>query len=309
MPAIRVRKASAAELAPLLEPLQPATVRALSDLGSAATARRVRAYIAEVDGNPAGALVVGEYCRGRWRASPVLWDVKAAPALARLIDRGPAWEVGGAARHMEPLLEHLRRTERRRPRRLPAYGWVGPAPQGVLPPDPRCRLATPGDLDALVEVFAAFELDNIPTRRRLREFLTRAVAHRPIWIIEADGQIAGAIRCDLRSATFDSWTSTVLPEFRGRGYHIALSFTSGLHTVASGRSTWGVQAETNPTSIERSPGAEIWLDDVITDVWISQPLQSPRRFPGHRRLRRLLERLEGGALTRRRMWVLPFDKR
>lgn len=306
MAGIRVRAAAPQEVLALAEPLEPATTRAVADLERWRNPGHLEMHIAELDGRPVGAVVIAERCRGRRYATPVVLDPVAAPALASIVDRSAAWDLGGGSTHVEPLVPHLARA---RPPIQSAF-WSTRVPLGLAELDPRCREAGPQDLPALVELYSGYEMDWIPTGPRLRAFLKATLEHRPVLVAEDDGRIVAALRCESRSRTHDIWAGlTVLPSHRRQGLAYALIHGGGLVSAAADRVLCGVLAMTNPiaTDVTKIPTAPQWLDTVKLR-WTVAHLQSPRRFPGHRRLRRAYERFEG-RLERRAPVAPNLDDR
>ena len=293
---IRVRTASAAEVLALAEPLLPHTVTVVADLRGTGPARRVRVHLAERDQLPLGAVVLSERCRGRWYASPLVLDPAAGAPLGRLIDKSPAWEVGGPSTHVMPVVPYLTRTERRAPIHE-AFHCAELAPV-AFPVDPRCRLARADDLESLVELYADYEHGRFPTRPRLREFLERQLHSRPVTVAEVDGVLGAATLCLYRTPGYDMWADlTVRPECRRQGLATAVGFAGISLSTEAGQRVCAVIAGSNPMTVEQATSvADDWHTD--EDRWTQQPLQSPRRFPGHRRLRRVVEGLEGRLAKR-----------
>lgn len=288
---IRVRTASAAEVLPLAQPLLPHTVQLVADLIGQGPARRTRVHLAQRGDEPLGAVVLGERCRGRWYASPIVLDADAAVPLAHLIERSPAWEIGGPSVHVDPLVPHLTRTARRTPIRESFY--AADVPSMALSTDPRCRPGRGDDLDALVDLYADYEFLRFPTRPRLREFLGRQLGSLPVSVAEVEGELAASNLCLYRAPGYDMWGDLVVrPQNRRQGLAMALGIDALLVSGGVGQRICAVQAGANPMRVERAQSAADGLD-VSEGAWTQQPLQSPRRFPGHRRLRRAIERLEG----------------
>ena len=288
---IRIRGASAAEVLAIAEPLLPHTIQVVADLRGSGPARRVRIHLAARGDEPLGAVVFGERCRGRWYASPVLIEPDAAAPLARFIDRSVAWEIGGPSGHVDPLVPHLTRTVRRRA--IHEAFHCAEIPPVAFPVDPRCRLATTDDLEALVDLYADYELGRFPTRPRLRQFLERQLHSRPVTVAEVDGELGAATLCLYRTPGYDMWADlTVRPDCRRQGLATAVGFAGITVSTEAGQRVCAVIAGSNPMTVEQATSAaDGWRTDA--DRWTQQPLQSPRRFPGHRRLRRAAERLEG----------------
>ena len=289
---LRLRRAeSSAEVLAVAAPYEPDTVRITADIGERGLGRHVRAWVVEDGADICGVVVVARLCRDRWYATPAVVDVAAGPLLASAVDASPAWEVTGGAAHVAALAPHLRRT--RSSVEVDLVG-AGPMSGDFLEQDPRCRQAGMADVDALVEVYAGFELEETPTRPRLRAFLARTLRHRPVVVLEEDGRIAAAIRCEFRSDRFDLWSGmTILPAFRGRKLYGPINNLASALTLGSGRGTCGTIAATNRMSPEGHPQAVNHLDAIFRRPWAVVRLQSPAQWPGARRARALVERVEG----------------
>lgn len=294
---VAARRASPAEVLAVARPRLPETVHVVADLEGTGVALRTRQWVLETAGAVVGAVVLSQRCRGRWEASPVPLDEAGGATAARLIDRSPAWEVGGAAVHMDAVVPHLQRSCRRPAQEAPLF--AGTAPLELIPEDPRCRLARLEDLDVLVDVYREYEMGRVPTIPRLHRLVRRQVERRAVLVSELDGRIVGAYICAHRTAGHDMWADlTVLPSARGHGLARALATAGSRMSVERGQLVCGVQAPSNPMTPHRLPS-----DVLRTEAWIQQSLESPRRFPGQRRLRRLMERMEGGI--RRRPAFVP----
>ena len=298
-----------AELIDVLDPDDPAAYRLLGDLEERGIGPEVQGWLVEDgDAAPAGAMTVAQLCRGRWYASVMVFDEAAAPSLARVLVASPAWEVSGAADHVQPLMGHLTRLHS-----VNAVQWLvipdmhaHELARLLPPPDPRCRLATPDDLDALVDLYATYELEPIPTRRRLRAFLERALAHRPVLVAEEDDRVVGAYRVDFLTPRFAYWTAlTVLPEYRRRHLGRALSVGSAYVTRDDlDRGSITTTAPSNPMQLRRRTRLTDYWDTTVADrgwnqnTWVKVRLGPPNRFPGHHLVRRALEVAEGSVRRR-----------
>ena len=293
MGGVSVRAASAREALTLAEPLLPLTVQIVADLQGRGPARRVRAHVACRGGHALGAVVFSERCRGRWYAGSIVLEPDAAVPLAQLIDRSPAWELGGPTAHVDPLVPHLTRTARRRPIHETLY--CTEIPPIVSPLDPRCRLARADDFERLVDLLVDYELGRFPTRRRLAEFLRRQLRSLPVAVAEVDGTLAAAHLCLHRAPGYDMWGDlTVRPDHRRQGLATALAVAAVGISQEAGQRACGVQARSNPMPTDERIRAKAAADGVLTSTssWTQQPLQAPRLFPGQRRLRRAAERAE-----------------
>lgn len=291
-----MRKAS--DLLTIAEQHEPGAVWLAGELVERGLGRAVRAYqVVDHDGSVLGVVVVGRTCRDRWYAAPLVFDDRAAPLLGEAIDRSPTREVDGLRRHVEPLLPYLQR--RTREPHTMSFGALDIMP--ALPTDERSRCAEPADIDALVDLYAEFELEVAPTRVRLRALLRRALAAgRPIAVIEEDGRIVAAARCEFRSNRYDFWSAlTVHPGHRGRGLYDVLRMEIIGLSHAAGQGSCGTLAPTNPMDVDnhlrRTP-----MDGVVVDEWMVVPLRLHERFPGHRYARRAVQVLEGALQKRSR---------
>lgn len=288
---------SVAELLDFAEPMEPAATRFVGEARRHGLSRTNRAVVVEDGGGIVGALLINRRCRGRWNALPVLADARpdAANRLAAEVDRSPAWALIGGARHVGPVLAHLRR--RIRPTAYAFHGSHIPPPDVDAVRDRRMRLAVRDDLDALVRLYDASEQHDIPTRPRLRRFLTDALRDVPIVVAELDSRIVGAVRCDWLSRSYAFWwAQVVLPEYRGLGLGNSLLFTAMAHSGAQGLKVCGVIGPTNPT---RPMQGESWRpyeeyrDGHWEDEWLVARMGPPRTSLVHRASRRGLEMLEG----------------
>lgn len=273
----------------LTEPLEPQTSRLVGDLRRRGLGRGSRAWVvADDEGVAAGLVLLIRVCLDRWSASPVVLDQTAARALAACVDRSVAWEVVGPASHVGPLVPHLRRA--RAVLEMPLVGAATPV-EPLEPVDERTRLATLADLGDLLSLYAGYELDLVPTRRRLRRFLIEALQQRPLVVAEAGGRIVGAARCDGLTRRYAFWSGlTVLPEHRGGGLSWAIAMRA--MEISAGRGL-AVQAAIFPTNPWRVADKAAGREEYSEHAWLEVPLRAPRRFRGQARLRRLVERLEG----------------
>jgi GNAT superfamily N-acetyltransferase len=304
--------ADTATLVDVLDATDPATFRILADLEERGIGPEVRGWLVEDDdGTPAAAVTVAELCRDRWYASVMLYDERAASLVVDVIEGTPAWEISGGPDHVQPLLPHITR-----PGAVSGWPWavipdlameVPPEIEALIPPrDPRCRLATQDDLDALVDLYATYELEPIPTRRRLRTYLERSVPHRPMLVSEVDGNIAGAYRVDFMSSRFAYWSSmTVLPEYRrqhlGSGLSLEAMYVTrdelerGIITTVVASNPMLLRPSTERTKTWRAFRDEQGFGK---GDWVKARLAPPERFPGHHFARRAFEKV-GGSMRRR----------
>ena len=309
MPAVTVRQVKdAAELIAVLDPEDPATFRILGDIQERGIGEKVRGWLAEdAGGQPAAALTVAELCRDRWYASVVLFDARAAPLLADVVVASPAWEVSGATGHVMPLVPHLTRLHS-----VTSAPWsVVPeldvdVPAELLPAsDPRCRPATADDVGALVEVYSSYELEAIPTRRRLRAYFERTLTHRPVLVGDVDGQVVAAYRVEFMTSRYAYWSGlTVLPTHRRQHLASGLSWDAIYITRDLGRGLITTTAASNPMQLRPQTELGQQRRQVAADhgwtmrEWVKVRLGPPQRFPGHHYLRRAAEMAEGSVRRR-----------
>ncbi len=226
---LRVRPArDAAELLSIVEPLEPHTTLIAGRLRDRELGREDRAFIVEdTYAAPAGAVLLSRLCFDRWYAKPMLLHARAAPLLARTIDRSRSRGVLGPEEHVGALIPHLRRVQRSRT--MP-WAWVPPplpAPRGPL--DPRTRLATAADLEALVDLYRGFELDPVPPRR-IGQLLAQMLERNVVVVAEGEGRLVAAMRAETQSRHYMYWGGlTVRPENRNEG--LARSVILRTHAV------------------------------------------------------------------------------
>lgn len=286
-----------AGLLALVVPLEPHTTLIAGELSVRGLGLNDRAWWVEgADGGPGGLVVVSRLCIDRWYAKPLLLDPGAAPAIARLIDRSPARGVFGPDEHVAPVAAHLRRAGRGRT--MP-WSWVPPPlppPEGTL--DPRTRLATTDDLDALVGLYQRFELDHL-SRRQLRRVLQRILLHGIIVVAEDRQGLVAAMRAECRSQRYAYWGGlTVAPEARNRGLARAVILRTHAATRALGLGYMVVRA----TGRAPRPGRTAAFNPLLqrpeyrelaaTGTWATVNLRPrpPRRALSHLRRRAPLGR-------------------
>ena len=311
MSVVNVRRAEdAAPLMAVLDVEDAATFRMLGDLEERGIGRDVRGWLAEdAEGKPAGVLTVAELCRGRWYASVMLFDEVAAPALAEVLMHSPAWEVSGSTEHVQPLVPHLTRLHS-----VTSAPWsIVPELDVEVPPellpdrDPRCRLATVDDLDVLVDVYSTYELEAVPTRRRLRAYLERTLAHRPVLVSEVDGMVVAAYRVEFMTSRYAYWSGlTVLPSHRRQHLASGITWDAFYVTRDLGRGLVTTTAASNPMQLRPQTELRQQQRQVAADhgwtmgEWVKVRLGPPQRFPGHHYLRRAMEIAEGPVRRRQK---------
>lgn len=310
---VRVRRArSAAEVLALAEPHEPAATMLVGPVMDHGLRRGVRAYVAEHDdGRPAGVLVVHRLLRDRWFAEPLLLDDgAAAPALAGVVDRSPAAYLQGTRRNAGPVLDAARRGGRVTEMEFTAVRARKAAMEQIPPqvPEDASRLASPADLDALVELYRHYELDFATTVPRLRASLRAALAARRVLLVEQEGRIAGAYRADAMTRRYAFWSGmTVDPDFRGRGLGADLGLRSGAWTTYAGLGIIATRHPSNPVPPASPEGTAPLLEgsplELLSDVWVQARLRP--RLRGLGRVHHALERVEGRIEPRRPVDVDP----
>jgi hypothetical protein len=301
---VRLRRAhNGAEVIALAEPYEPRTTVLLDPVIERRLGRGVRAWVAELpDGQVGGVLVVFRLCRDRWCAAPLVLDDRAASAVARAVDRSPAFQLIGTTGNVAPVLPHLRRAGTVVEMPYTALSASGETLSKLnLAPEDGTRIASPADLDELIGVYREYELDFFTTEPRLRTHLRGALRQRRIAVVERDGRIVGAFRAEWVSRKFMHWGGlTVLPEYRGD----QLSWPVQLRAmVASAFANFGVSFTRHPANpLPRTP---VLIEEVvppelnpIRDTWLQVRLRP--RLRGIGRLHKALERLEGRLTPRPR---------
>jgi hypothetical protein len=283
------------ELLDLAEPLEPRTTFMVDALLEQPRRHR-RAWVARgADGTITGALVLSRMCMDRWLAFPLVLDESALPAIAAKLGRSPAFVVFGLDGDVDPVVGRVRRAAHGPVLEMVAYGPTDTQDVGV-PADERTRLGTAGDLNALVELYAGYELDLWPSMRRLRAGLRRDLARGWVIVAEVDGHMAAAYRVEAGTHRFHHWSHmSVLPEFRGHKLGAELAIAAGWHTEGTGRAYSSARHPTNPSPPRRDQdswgGLEPWYGTL-------RMVRLRRRVPAINRLRRLIELAEGARRRR-----------
>jgi GNAT superfamily N-acetyltransferase len=246
------------------------------------------------DGNIGGLLISVRYCRDRWYATLLVDDLSCAPEMADVLDHSNVWGVVGPVDGVEAVLAHAKRA--RGSIRLWFYSIPPqppePAAAGFDPnPNVTVRPATAADAEALVDLYSFDEHNGVVPRRRLRQVIAGRI---PYTLVAAEGErVVGAIAIPDSDAyrVFD--VLVVHPEARGKRIGLALLIAAGTEAVVAGRGVCGLRAMSN--------GLRVSHDDVMSlgeaTVWAAADLRPPTKFRGHGRLRKLLERVEGGPVT------------
>jgi hypothetical protein len=284
----------------ILEPLEPrATLLAALLLSGPGSGRRV--YVVERDGDVLAVAGLGRRCLDRWGAFCVTLDDAAAPIVARRIDRSPAREVIGFEQDLVPLVPHLGRAREVWGAPVVRSDWPYPDVHLGPPVDPRVRIAAADDIGALTELYAGYELDDIPTRFQLRRSLRRSLAASlPTVVLEVDGRLVGGVRMLCETRRYSYWgDQTVLPEYRGRGLSYAFAGLVSRTMIERERGYLSQIAPSNPSDrrafvVEHFRGSV----DPNAATTLTVRLRTPVRFRGQGRFRHLAARL-GGSRPRR----------
>jgi hypothetical protein len=265
-------------------------------------------YVAEDSaGDLAGLLLLDNYCLDRWVAHPLIEDAAAARVLAPIIDDSSSWGIEGMGRHVSAFEGLVTRAVGAPASRLFVLvhyeffrqpGAAKFADDMLGPLDSRTRLAGHRDLSALVELYDGFEIQRIPTRRRLRAYLGRVLDRLPVIVAERDGKIVAATRGEAQSAYTMLWDdATVLPEYRGQKLNLAM-IRRALDIAASMQlNSAGTMQPSNPTRIPTEVPGPTGGPDRLTGM-LQRLAMPPERFHGQYRLRRLSETLEGRRVPR-----------
>jgi GNAT superfamily N-acetyltransferase len=266
-------------------------------------------------GHVGGVLLVDQQVWDRWYAFPLLFDEAAAPPMADVVNDSPVRTVVGRGDHVVPVATHL--TRLRASEVMPWSASERPFPDPG--PTQGVRVAEGGDLDALVDLYSTYELNDIPTLPRLRKHLKPMVDRGHIFAAELDGKLVGALTIEF--ATPKWWTVnglTVLPEARGHniGWEIlkfAMHHVSQTDIIGSITS----RAFTNPMEgksidslideyLEAHPEMEDKRDqrgqapelDNVEELYVIIHLSRRWRFRGQGQLWKLIERIEGRTKAR-----------
>jgi hypothetical protein len=283
------------ELLELAEPLGPRTIY-LVDALLEQPRRQRRVWVARAtDRTITGALVLSRLCLDRWLAFPLVLDESAVPALAAKVGRSPAYLVTGLVEDVDPVVASVRRAAGVTTLGMAAYGPTDAHDVG-RPADDRVRPGRPSDLAALVALYAGYELDLVPSIRRLRAGLRRDLARGWVMVAEVDGRLAGATRVEAGTPRFHHWSHlTVLPEYRGHKLGVELSVGACWYSEDVGRAYSAARHPTNPSAPPRP--TDRWGD---SDPWYGRlrAVRLRRRVPAINRLRRLIELAEGARRRR-----------
>ena len=271
------------EMVAFLEAHEPATTQALGNtLSIGLHVWKPRAWLV-VDGPTViGAVVETRHCYDRWDAFVTIRDPVAAPAAARIVDRGPALFVNGLVSELMPVLEQMGRL------RFADRATISMQehPVGPLdPPDDRPRLANIDDEDQFVELYCSYGIGVERTRWQLRKRVRQRLQHGVVVVTEVDGRIAGALVGTARTRRFLVGDELcVNPELRGQGLSKSLKqrVAAILNSCALG--SVGVLFYTNPIPV--MAGTE------VDDSWAYGVVYDQSRFPGHARLRRIVHRID-----------------
>jgi len=293
VPTDLVRNARARnEVLELLRQREPESTQPLTALLRPDAAHHVKVRVTRTfDGKIGGLLISVRYCLDRWYATLLVDDLSCAREIADVLDRSNVWCVVGPADGVEAVLAHSRRA--RGSDRLWFYAIAPEAAAAGFDPNPSVavRSATLGDVDALVQLYAFDEHNGAIPRRRLRLVVAGRVPYT--LVAEEGGQILGAIAISDGRAyrLFDALM--VDPSACGKGIGRALLIAARTEAVVAGRGLCGLRDISN--------GRRVSHDDVLAlgaaSVWAAADLRPPTKFFGQARLRKLVERLDGGPIA------------
>jgi GNAT superfamily N-acetyltransferase len=296
VPTDLVRNARARkEVLELLRKREPESTQPLTALLRPDAQHHVKVWVTRTfDGKIGGLLISVRYCLDRWYATLLVDDLSCAREIADVLDRSNVWSVVGPADGVEAVLAHSRRA--RGSVRLWFYAIPPqppePAAAGFDPnPSVAVRMARPDDVDALVQLYAFDEHNGAVPKRRLRHVVAGRVPYT--LVAEEGGRILGAMAIPDGGAyrLFD--VLIVDPAARGKGIGLALLIAAGTEAVVAGRGVCGLRAMSN--------GLRVSHDDVLAigdaTLWAAADLRPPTKFRGQGRLRKLVERLDGGPVT------------
>jgi GNAT superfamily N-acetyltransferase len=300
----RIRGAEArAEVIELLRRREPESTPALVSLGAAAPKQRTKLWAIRRDQKIVGVLVSARWCFDRWGGTLFLDDVDAADEMARALDRSNAWTVAGPVDGVEAVLSRAKRAKGSV--RLWFYS-VQPQPPEAADAFDRntevtIRAASMADLEALVDLYSFDEHSGGISRRRLRQAVRELIDH--LRVAEIGGRVVGALAVPETDRYRLFNLLVVHPDARGQRLGMALLLDAGIDAVIAGRGVCGLRAMTN--GLRLSHDEALAVGDGV--VWAAADLRPPVRFRGQGRLRRLLDRLEGGVIAPPRPEPSPYS--
>ena len=268
-----------------LAPLEPRTSAVINRLSASRWQRLRHRVVTTGDGRTVAVVTYKRLCFDVWTAAVYLADPSAAEVVAGLIDRSPARTVTGAAVDVVPLADHLQR--RRGSVLVPRF--VAPHPvDGIAgPADERTRLASPADLDALVELYRRYELVPVPTVWQLRSYLRRTLASETVIVAVEDDTIVGAGMLESLTQQFLTLSDLVVhPDHRRQGVSARLLERTGAVAVSHGVGVAASLAPSNPMSFEHE---RVVRSSDLEAHHCSVSLRE--RWRGQARLRRLVGRV------------------
>lgn len=312
MPTQRIRGTRArAEVLELLRNREPQTSPALAHLLRPHPKRHTKLWVSRDGGRITGVLLVYRYTFDRWYGLVYLDDVSDAPAFARVLDRSAARGIGGPVDGAEAVIDHSRRV--RSSVRLWFYVWPADVPESAGDEVERnaevtVRPATEADLEGMVDIVAKSEHSGSVPRWVLRRVARQRLGD--VRVAVKDRKIVGMVSLG-HTDKFDIYeTLNVLPEARGQRIGTALLVDAGVQGVRQGRGMCGLRALSNGQRV----GHDKVTEHAEAFVWAGGDLHPPQLFKGHNRLRKLAERLAGGAVVAPRSQrstysVLPDQRR
>ena len=242
-----------------LEACEPRTSIMINDLSSGRPWpwRRRAWVIAGPGGEFAGSVVATRVCFDRWTIQSHLRDTAAAAVVAAVVDRSPGLILAGASDDVWDVARHVARRGD-----VDGVPWLVSAhPHAFVgEPDGRTRVATPEDLDALVALYAQFELGLAPTTWQLRAWLRGMLRHHIVIVIEHESQIVGAVSISSRTRRFVSIDSLVVaPSCRASGLSWSLLARAQAIVNAMGLDGTAAVAPSNPMDFGDAYDPQLWL--------------------------------------------------
>jgi len=218
---------------------------------------------------------------GYWSGYPVLADSSDAPELAHAIDRSCAVSIEGWSEMVHPV-GHLVERGGGAPLLLDMTAVPFQTVEDLDEPDETTRMANAFDVDALVDLFAGYEITLGRTRSSLRRILDDAT--RRTWVVASlrDDEIVGAIMLSGVTPSYAVWGHmSVAPAARGEGRSWSMLLRVAQLHKGYGLGFLGVTADTNP--MKTPPTYPEVMDD---GQYMSLDLSFPGRVPGERAVRK-----------------------
>jgi hypothetical protein len=261
-----------------------------STLGLAAALRDpspLKVKVVTVGPRDRSACILVRDAPGYWSGYPVLADPTDAPELARAIDRSCAVRLHGWSEMVQPVGRLLERGGSP-PLLLDMVAFPFQEVEDFGEPDETTRMATPFDVDRLVELFDGYEISLGRTTAALRRILDDAV--RRMWVVTSlDGDdIVGAMLINGFTPKYVVWGHmSVAPHARGQGRSWSMILRVGQLQRGYGLGFVGVTADTNPM---KTPPT--YPDVVDEGTFMGLDLSLPDRVPGERAARKVVWRVD-----------------